>query len=293
MKRVWITGAGPNGFIGRNLKEHLEKKYQVFVTSSTELDLCDLEQVMRYIDKNRIDSVVHAATYTKRALNSEVELDANLKMFYNLQFCHNQLEKILYFGSGAEFDKRYDINLISENDFGRSIPVNAYGFGKYIMNHAARASENIYNLRLFGVYGKYENWRTTFISNLCCKAIFDLPLSIRQDCSFDFLYIDDLFPVVDWFLGNTPEYHDYNVCTSSPCDLTDIARIVLEVSGKELPIIILNEGRNLTYTGSNNRIRGQVQDFSPRSLRSGIESLYNWYFNNRELIDYEVLVQTK
>ncbi|OPH54548.1 hypothetical protein BC351_31715 [Paenibacillus ferrarius] len=293
MKRVWITGAGPNGFIGRNLKEHLEDSNQVFVTSSTELDLCDLDQVMRFIDKNRIDCVVHAATYTNRALNSEAELDANLKMYYNLEFCHNQLEKIIYFGSGAEFDKRYEINLVSENDIGRSIPANAYGFGKYVMNHAARASKNIFNLRLFGVYGKYENWRTTFISNLCCKAIFDLPLSIRQDCSFDFLYIDDLFSVVDWFLEHSPDFHDYNVCTSAPCDLTDIPRMVLEVAGKDLPIIVHNEGRNLTYTGANNRLREQVLDFSPRSLRSGIGSLYNWYLNNRKLIDYDVLVQTK
>ncbi|WEK53883.1 MAG: NAD(P)-dependent oxidoreductase [Candidatus Cohnella colombiensis] len=293
MKRVWITGAGPNGFIGRNLKEHLENTHEVYVTSSRELDLCELDQVRRFIDNNRIDCVVHAATYTKRTISTEAELDANLKMFYNLEFCHQQLEKIVYFGSGAEFDKRYEVNLASENDIGRSIPVNAYGFGKYVMNHAARASNNIYNLRLFGVYGKYENWRTTFISNLCCKAMLDLPLTIRQNCSFDFLYIDDLFSVVDWFLEQSPDYHDYNVCTSTPYDLTEIARMVLEVAGKDLPITIYNEGRNLTYTGANNRLREQVSEFSPRGIQSGIESLYNWYLNQREYIDYDVLVQTK
>ncbi|MEK3704945.1 NAD(P)-dependent oxidoreductase [Paenibacillus sp. FSL R7-0198] len=293
MKRLWITGAGPNGFIGRNLKEHLEKTHQVFVTSSTELDLCNLDQVMRFIDKNRINCVIHAATYTKRNLNPGAELDANLKMFYNLEFCHNQLEKIIYLGSGAEFDKGQGIDLVSEDEIGRSIPDNAYGFGKYVMNHATRNSENIYNLRLFGVYGKYENWRTTFISNLCCKAIFDLPLSIRQDCSFDFLYIDDIFPVVDWFLENSPAFHDYNVCTSAPYDLTEIARIVLDVARKDLPIVLLNNGRNMNYTGANNRLRDEMPGFSPMNLRSGIELLYNWYNQNRELIDYNVLIQTK
>ncbi|MNW26105.1 GDP-L-fucose synthase [compost metagenome] len=293
MKKVWITGAGPNGFIGRNLKEHLEQSSQVFVTSSIELDLCDLDQVRRFIDKNQIEYVIHAATFTKRSLAPEAELDSNLKMFYNLQFCQDQLHKIIYFGSGAEYDKRYDIDLITEDEIGRSIPVNAYGFGKYIMNHTAQTSEKIYNLRLFGVFGKYENWRTTFISNLCCKAMFNLPLSIRQDCSFDFLYIEDLFPVVDWFLEHSPDFHDYNVCTSVPYDLSEIARMVLEAAGKDLPVIVLNEGRNLTYTGANKRLREQMPNFSSRSLQSGIGSLYNWYLQNRESIDYSVLAQTK
>ena len=90
-------------------------------------------------------------------------------------------------------DKTRPICQADEEEVGRSIPLlNDYSLSKYLMNLQARQSENIYNLRLFGVYGPYEDWKTCFISNLCAKAVHSLPLTVRQECVFDFLLVDDL-----------------------------------------------------------------------------------------------------
>jgi UDP-glucose 4-epimerase len=293
MKNILITGAGPNGFIGRNISERFEVHYSVFTPSSLELDLCSFEAVKDFIIGNNIDFVIHAATYTKRSDNADIELEANLKMFYNLEFFCDRFEKLIYFGSGAEYDKRFDIDMATECEIGLRMPVSSYGLGKYIMNKAARASKNIYNLRLFGVYGKYENWRTTFISNLCCKVVFDLPLSIRQNCTFDFLYINDLVRIVEWFMSHTPQYHDYNICSARPVELTEIADTVLKISGKKLDISLLHGGRNLMYTASNTRLAAEYPQFMPLGLSDGIRDLYSWYEQHREYIDRDILAQTK
>lgn len=296
MKKILITGAGRNSFIGKNLAESLIHKYDVYTPSSLELDLCNLNQLEYYIDKNQISVIIHAATYnaSRRAINIENELNANLMMFYNLRHVSDRVDKIIYFGSGAEFDKRRDIILAKEEELGKYLPTHTqYGFGKYIMNSETNRSNNIYNLRLFGVYGKYENWQTCFISNLCCKAAYNLPLSIRQDCLFDFMYIDDLKSVVEWILENKPLYHEYNICTGRREKLSDIAKVIQTVAEKDLEIKFLSEGMNKEYTGSNERILKEFNNFKTRSLEEGIRELYLYYINNLSQINIDILRETK
>ena len=79
-----------------------------------------------------------------------------------------------------------------EEYFDKYVPSDQYGFSKYLMNKYAQLNSNIYNLRVFSVFGKYEDWRYRFISKACCCAIMDLPIIINQNVVYDFLYIDDL-----------------------------------------------------------------------------------------------------
>lgn len=274
MKNILITGA--RGFVGRNLKEALSDRYQVFAPPHSELELLDYEALARYVERNRIQSVVHAAVHVPMFNGAEKEFFHDMQMFMNLEKLSAGLDKLLYFGSGAEFDKRSDITLVKEEDWGKSIPVTEYGLAKYTMNRIARDSRNIYNLRLFGIFGKYELWQIKFLSNLCCKAVFDLPLTVRKECSFDFLYIDDLAPVVAWFLEHEPRHHDYNVCMGVPYELTELARMVDQAACKELPIQVLSEGRNPDYTACGDRLWRET-GLKPTAMEAALRSLYAWY----------------
>ena len=293
MKRILITGAGPNGFVGRNLKEILTDKYIIFAPSSKELDLCDYERVNRYIDENRIEVIIHSAVHNPRTKGNADEIENNLKMYYNLEKISSSLNKMLYFGSGAEFGKNNSIYMVKEEEFGKIIPTDPYGFTKYIMNKNARKAANIFNLRLFGIFGKYEYWQLKFISNLCCKAVFDLELTIRQNCWFDFLYINDLPSIVEWFIENKPLYNDYNICYGTPVDLVSLGKIVREVSGKKLDINVLKEGYNLSYTGDNNRLRKEISTLKLTDYIDSISDLYKFYYDNKQNIDYDELKLTK
>ena len=289
MKRVLVTGASRRGFIGRNLKEALADQYELFTPTHAELELLDTEQVARYIDKNRIDAIVHGAVHVPEFNGLDNEYYNDMLMFWNLHRLSGSVEKILFFGSGAEYDKRNHIRMARETDIPSVLPISQYGLAKYTMNHIAQSSDNIYNLRLFGIFGKYELWQIKFISNLCCKAVFNLPLSIRSDCMFDFLYVEDLPAIVTWFLENTPASHDYNVCHGIPYALTKLAEMVREISGKQLAIHLKSRRRNLDYTGDNSRLRSELKDLHITPMDKAIEELYRYYQEHQDLVDPEKL----
>ncbi len=289
MKRVLITGASRRGFVGRNLKEALCQQYELFTPTHAELELLDTDQVARYIDKNRIEAIVHGAVHVPEFNGLENEYYNDMLMFWNLERLAGRVEKILYFGSGAEFDKRGHIRMAKETDIPSVLPVSQYGLAKYTMNRIAQASDTIYNLRLFGIFGKYELWQIKFISNLCCKAVFNIPLSVRSECMFDFLYVEDLPQIVTWFLENKPIHHDYNICHGMPYALTKLAEMVRDISGKHLPIHLKSQQRNLDYTGDNSRLRSEMRNLHITPMDQAIAELYAYYQQHQDLINPEKL----
>ena len=80
------------------------------------------------------------------------------------------------------------IEKMDESYIGKNIPTDMYGLSKYIMNEYARNSRNIVNLRLFGVFGKYEDYRIRFISNNICRVLAGNTISINQNVFFDYIF---------------------------------------------------------------------------------------------------------
>jgi UDP-glucose 4-epimerase len=107
--RLLITGG--SGFIGRNLAEQLASTYEVLAHSSAELDLLNEQAVRDYLDVHRFDVIVHAATTrsNRRLAAPPDRLERNCRMFFNLvrNLVPNQerFEKMIHFGSGAEYDR--------------------------------------------------------------------------------------------------------------------------------------------------------------------------------------------
>ena len=291
MTKILLTGG--SGFIGRNLYEQLRDKYDILAPGHKELDLLDYSSLRQFVQKNNIEVIIHSAVHVPAFNGLEKEFFNDMQMFWNLERLSQELDKIIYFGSGAEFDKRYDIRNVSETQFGASIPVSEYGLAKYTMNQFARRSNNIYNLRLFGVFGKYELWQIKFLSNLCCKAVYGLPLTIRKDCYFNFLFIDDLVKITDAFINMKPGYHDYNICHDNEYLLSDLAKMVVEVSGKDLDIVMLSDERNLDYSASNKRLHGELPQLEITPMKRSLEKLYQYYMDNRNQIDFDVLKETR
>jgi UDP-glucose 4-epimerase len=284
--RVLVTGG--MGFIGSNLKEQLEGKYDILSPPSTELDLLDENRVRDFVIHNRCDVVLHTATWNATKTSSKDTsrvLANNLKMFFNLARCSHHYGKMIYFGSGAEYDRRFWVPRMREDYFDTHVPVDDYGYSKYVMRKYVAKAENIYELCLFGVFGKNEDWRIRFISNACCKAIWDLPITIKQNVFFDYLYIDDLAKVTDWFIENQSQGKVYNVCTGRALDFLTLAKRVLEVSGKNLEINIAEEGRGREYSGDNGKLMKEIGNYGFKEMTACIQELYAWYSENRVHVD--------
>lgn len=294
MKKIFITGA--NGFIGKNLCEGLEGQYDIFSPSRNELNLLNELDVKEYLKKNNFDVIIHCATQNasrnaKEPLN--LVLERNLRMFFNLERCSDYYGKMYYLGSGAEYDMENYIPFMNEEYFGKHIPKDGYGFSKYVMSKISENKNNIYDLRLFGVYGKYEDWEIRFISNAICKSMYNLPITIKQNVYFDYLYIDDFIKIMKWFIENSPQCKQYNITTSNHIDLVSIAKVIRKESGKDLSIIVKKEGLKKEYSGNNERLLKEIGGFAFSKLEDNIKKLILYYSSIKNDIDINKLKYDK
>ena len=254
MKKIMITGASPRSFVGKSLKTALAGTYEIIAPNRQELDLLDGDAVAAWMHAHPVDAIIHAAVHVPMWHGAGKEAENDLRMFFNLENCKDDYNRLIYFGSGAEYDKRFPIDNVKEEGIGKTIPVSPYGFAKYAMNQYARASAHVTNLRLFGIFGPGENWRVKFITGLCYKAVFGLPLTVRQHCMFDFMYIDDLVPVVRAAVDGKLKERDYNVCSGIAMDIADIAMLVQKNSPKTVNFELLSDQWAVPYTASNERL---------------------------------------
>lgn len=293
METLFITGAGPRGVTGRLIKEFFVGKYEILSPSSSELDLTNDEAVSEYFDNHKIDYVIHCATFRPLSIHDghfvDEELESNLRMYYSLVAQASKFKKMIYFGSGAEYDKSKPIIGATEDTFGASVPKNKYGLGKYIMNSHACKSRNIYNFRLFGTINKYERPEKNVISNLCVKAISGLPLQLNRDCKFSFVDIEDILPLLEYALKNELNYHDYNLTNGNAILLSEVGRIISELAvGSNNSIEFVKDGLNNEYTGDNSRV---VEDFKIEftSIKDSIVKVLDYYKSIVDTIDVEAI----
>jgi len=289
MTTLLITGA--SGFIGRNLDELLRCYYDVAAPARSELDLCDEDSMCRFFEHRRFDVVLHAATVRSIRMTGEPPnlLADNLRMFFNLARHSYSFGRMLHFGSGAEFDRGHYQPRMSEDYFGAHTPADGYGLSKYVCAKYGEALEGVTNLRLFGVFGKYEDWRVRFISNACCRVIHGLPIVLRRDVLFDYLDVEDLAAIVRWFIEHPVPGRAYNVCTGSPVALSALAKIVAEVSGRNPEIVVREPGLGTEYSGDNTRLMVAMAGFRFTEMRESVARLYAWHEAHKEEVDPTLL----
>lgn len=286
MKKVLLLGS--SGFTGHNMLEYFSNQYEVGHPGRGELDVLDEEKVAACLKEGKYDVVLNCLDW--RSLDGTY-FEGKLRMFCNLAKYSDQYGKMIYFGSGAEYARELPVEQIGEEKFGRKLPADMYGFCMYQIAQAAMRSENIYCLRLFGIFGRYETWRRRFISNAICKAMYGYPVTIRRDCYFDYLYVDDLCRIVHWFMENTPRYHDYNATSGRRYSLKELAEMVIAESGKDLPIFVAEDGLAPEYSGSNRRLCAEMQ-FTPTDMRQSIREMTAFYHGIQGEIDrYPLLYQ--
>ncbi len=293
MQKILLTGG--SGFIGKNILESfLAEKYEIISPKSSELNLIDTECVDNFFKGKEFDVVLHAGTKPgHRNAKDPVNLFySNVRMFHNLERHKDKYGKFINFGSGAVYDISKNITDAKEEDICKNMGKDDHSFCKYVVCKQIANLDNFVDLNIFGIFGKYEDWQIRFISNAICKTLFDLPITLRQNRKFSYLYIEDLMPILEFFIENNVKYKSYNIVPDEKIELLEIAKIICEISNKDAEIILAQEGFGLDYTGDNTRLIKEFNfDFTP--MKESIKKLYCYYESNKSDIDKNLLLIDK
>ncbi len=274
--KILITGT--NGFVGRNLKEYFQDKYDIYCPKRQELNLLDSHAVYEYLTKNEFDVVIHCAI-------TLMSVENNLKMYFNIERCSQSFGKMLCMGSGAEYDNNNYIPKMKEEYFGKHIPSDIYGFSKYVIAKDIESTyRNIYNLRVFGIYGKYEDYKRRFLSNNICRVLSGLNISIKKNVYFDYLYVSDFSRIVETFINKNGAKRSYNICSGKSIDLLTLAKIIRQVDGRNSPIDIKEEGFGVEYSGDNTLFLQEYGEFDFTPHEKAINELYHWYKDSSNIV---------
>lgn len=273
---ILITGA--NGFIGSNIVNLLKDftKFKIFKGTRDTIDLYSTDNIEKFLNKNQINAVIHCAIEGGDRLKSDTSdiLYRNILIYENLIKFNDKYKVFINFGSGAEFDRRYDISNVNEYDMFNSVPADFYGLSKNIISKLSVHYDRSVNLRIFACF--YHNELSTrFIRNSITNYINNKPIIIHQDRYMDFFYMEDLLNVVKYFLDNQIQtYKDINMSYLKKYKLSDIANIINELSSKKVCIINENDNLGLSYTGDGNTLNSL--NLSLKNLEVGIQQCYEY-----------------
>lgn len=291
--RLLITGGA--GFIGRALQQFLHARYSytIYAPSSKELDLSKEAAVSSYIKAHKISHIIHLANRGggRDTMGLHDIAEYNLRMFFAIMSQANRVEKILHFGSGAEYSKHKPIVSASEPSYLESLPLDSYGFYKGVCSRFIESTRgNVVCLRIFGCYGAGENYRYKFISNAIVKNLLHLPITIYKDCIFDYIYIDDLCAIIDHFLHasiSSLDHRVYNASSGSGILLSELAKLINAASPYKSPIHFIESGLNNQYTSDNSRLLSAMPDLRLTPHSHAIESMREYFASNLTSLDVE------
>ena len=154
MKKILLIGA--DGMLGGELKERLEKKYDVTGTTIETLDICDKEAVMNKAKELNPDYIINCAAYSNVdgcEVNYDLANKVNGIAVGNIAEAAKETDaKLIHISTDYVFDGKLDVNEIYTEDM-PTAPVSAYGKTKLLGEQNAEKAGKYYILRTAWLYG--------------------------------------------------------------------------------------------------------------------------------------------
>lgn len=279
--KILLTGSG--GFIGKNLKFYLQGKHQLLTPRSFELDLTNKEAVKEYFKTNDIDFIIHCGSIggAREIADKDTTIENNLAMVDNILLNKKTETKIILFGSGAMYDKSRNLHKVKETEIGKFVPYDLYGKSKLLIYEKIKDRNDVLMLNIFACYG-YDEKEARFPSYAINQIIKGENININQNVIFDYLFVEDLEQIVEYFINNMPQDNIINITPTQSSSLLEIANIVKNISKKDININVLNPKMNNEYTGDNSLLLKNYSKIKFTSLENGLKKLYE--YNKQKLL---------
>ena len=279
MKRILLTGSG--GFIGKNIKISLEKEYMLYTPRSFELDLQNKTAVEDFFKKHKTDYIIHCASVggMRDKKDSENIVFENLAMLDHLVQCKGKDVPLLFFGSGAMYNRLRHLHKVTEDEIGKVPAQEPYGKAKMLASAYVKKYPELLCLNIFSCYGYYEK-PSRFPSYSMQKLLRQEDVIVEKNAVFDYLWIGDLVRIIHYFIKHRPARNIFNVTPSQSISLYEMALLIKEITRSKGNVLLKDAALHYEYTGSNVALLREIGDFKFTPLQEGLTKLYHFYQNN-------------
>lgn len=235
-----ILVAGSKSFLGQNFKRYYSNipDYTVKYLSREDCDLSVAQDLLDIVKIYKPDLLIHSAV-------SLTSLENNLSMYLALERVSTYCGKVVMIGSGAEYSHQRYRPAMPESYFDPlSPPENSHPYhtSKHLISRIHQSCpQNIYNFRVFGLYGPFEDYRRRLISSNILGYLQHGKMTVSANHAFDYLYVDDLISAVNIFANSShiPKYSTYNVCTGRADRFLEIlTQVIVALGGTPIDINI-------------------------------------------------------
>lgn len=275
MKKGKILFTGGNGFIGRQIIPFIEESgWEVIRPRSTQVRL-EVDKEVRTLFQNGVhyDAIIHAAIVGGRrdADDSHKIFYTNLNMFETLFKYIDQTDLFINLDSGASYGRPSSVEEPSPENFGDIIPADPYGFSKYIIAKRVLDNPRGINLRIFGCFGQHEENARFFNTNIN-RYIKKESIHIIKDRKMDFIYANDLYKIVKYYLDGNSGPRDINCVYEKKYMLSDIAKIINNLGDHKVEISMQGNYPEFSYCGASNNLSIEYD-----GLEKGIKDCYEYF----------------
>jgi GDP-D-mannose 3', 5'-epimerase len=310
MQRVLVTGAG--GFIGHHLVTYLKERgywvrgVDLKYPEYTEVDADEFE----LLDLRRRDDALLAARDVDQVYALAADMggmgfisENHATILYNNALINlhtieaarlHGVERYLYSSSACIYPEHLqadaDVKPLREEDAYPANPQDAYGWEKLISERLCEYYSDEHGLEtrsvrfhnVYGPYGTYDGGREKVPAALCRKVALAEPggsVEIWGDGeqTRSFCYVDDCVEGLHRIMQS--DYSEpLNLGTDRMVTINELARIVIEISGKPALELVHVEGpQGVRGRNSDNSRLREVLGWEPGiSLEDGLAPTYRW-----------------
>lgn len=299
-----ITGG--SGLVGRNLLENYRiKEHNIISPSHSELDLCDYNAVLSYIDKNKPDFIVHAAGHVGGIYANMKDLYGylmpNILMGLNIVRAakDNGIKNLLNLSSSCIYpcDAK---NPLKEDTIltGRYVPANeGYAIAKIAILKACEyitKQNNGFNYKtlipcnLYGPYDKFSPDNSHFMPAIIRKVheakenhLKEITIWGDGHARRDLLYVKDLAEIIAQAIDRFDEIPKVmNVGTGTDYSIDNYYKIACKVIGIDAKF-----NHDLSMPSGTGRMLMDISlqkdlGFEPKyTLEQGVDETYQYYLS--------------